>query len=139
MHFELIRNILSLSLYFCDGYCLHSFCQNYPQKVLQNTVNLKWTSDFTNCRGTFNSAVCSDVPRFYQENWSEIEKSLDKTGIGMSGAEIVVHLRYIYFCNCPLKCIADMGKCLVTRPRIFENVRSQALAIYRLSQLRSFE
>jgi hypothetical protein len=74
-------------------------------------VNLKWTLDFTNCRGTFNSAVCSDVPRFYQENWSEIEKSLDKTGIGMSGAEIVVHLRYIYFCNCPLKCIADMGKC----------------------------
>ena len=55
--------------------------------------------------------VCGAVPRSYQENWSEIEKSLDKTVIGMSGAEIVVHLRYIYFCNCPLKCIADMGKC----------------------------
>ena len=62
--------------------------------------------DFTNCKGPLNFAVCGDVPRFYQENWSEIEKSLDKTGIGMSGAEIVVHLRYIYFCNCPLKCIA---------------------------------
>ena len=44
--------------------------------------------------------AAGDVPRFYQENWSEIEKSLDKTGIGMSGAENIVQLPIEMHCRC---------------------------------------
>ena len=86
-----------------------------------------------------NFAVCGDVPRFYQENWPKSKNHW---------------IRLALACLVPkLLCILDIFIFAIAHwnaLQIWENVwspgqgfskmsRSQALTIYRLSQLRSFK